>query len=159
MASRRKDSDIGLVPDTPVRADYERDVYGWSQQQARLIREGHWTEIDRENVAEEIESVGRTEFNRLVSALRVLTTHMLKWDHQPERRTRSWLLSIDAQREELDDVLSDSPSLRPRLDEALTRAYRRARIEAAQETGLEPSTFPPACPYSFEDITSRRFSL
>jgi hypothetical protein len=159
MAPRRRDNDIGLAPDTPVRADYERDVYRWSQEQARLIREGRWDEIDRDNVAEEIESVRRTEFNQLVSALRVLMLHMLKWDHQPERRTRSWVLSIDVQREDLNDVLSDNPGLRPRLDEAVERAYRRARIEAAQETGLETSKFPATCPYSFEDITSRRFSL
>ena len=159
MAPRRRDNDIGLAPDTPVRADYRRDVYSWSQEQARLIREGRWDEIDRDNVAEEIESVGRTEFNQLVSALRVLMLHILKWDHQPERRTRSWVLSIDVQRQDLDDVLSDNPGLRPRLAEAVARAYRRARIEAAQETGLESAAFPETCPYSFEDITARRFSL
>ena len=51
MVPPRKD-DTGPAPETPVRADYARDVYGWSQQQARLIREGRWTEIDRDNVAE-----------------------------------------------------------------------------------------------------------
>ena len=158
MAPRDKDRPT-LAPDAPAPADYARDVYTWSQEQARAIREGRWADIDRENVAEEIESVGRTEFNTLVSALRVLMLHMLKWDHQPERRSRSWLLSIEAQREELDDVLSDNPGLRTRCDEALQRAYRRACIEAAQETGLDRSAFPAASPYSFADITSRRFSL
>jgi hypothetical protein len=159
MAPRSKDNDTALAPDTPVRADYARDVYTWSQEQARLIREGRWQEIDRENVAEEIESVGRTEFIGLVSALRVLMLHMLKWDHQPERRSRSWTLSIDAQRADLDDVLADNPGLKPRIAEAMERAYRRARIEAAQETGLDRTAFPGTCPYSFEDITSREFSL
>jgi hypothetical protein len=159
MAPRSKDNGPTLAPDAPVRADYARDVYTWSQEQARAIREGRWNDVDRETVAEEIESVGRTEFNQLVSALRVLMLHMLKWDHQPERRTRSWALSIAAQREELDDVLSDNPGLRPRVDEAITRAYRRARIEAAQETALDEDTFPAKCPYSFEDVTKRPFSL
>jgi hypothetical protein len=159
MAPRNKDTVPTLAPDAPARADYARDIYSWSQEQARAIREGRWDDIDRDNVAEEIESVGRTEFNSLVSALRVLMLHMLKWDHQPDRRSRSWGLTIEAQRAELDDVLSDNPGLRPRLDEALTRAYRRARIEAAQETGLDAATFPAKCPYSFEDVRSRRFSL
>jgi hypothetical protein len=159
MPPRNKDNAPTLAPDAPTRADYARDVTTWSQEQARAIREGRWDDIDRENVAEEIESVGRTEFNSLARLLRVLVLHLLKWDHQPERRSRSWVLSIEAQRNDLEDVLADNPGLRPRIDEAIARAYRRARIEAAQETGLERTAFPEKCPYSFEDITSRRFSL
>jgi hypothetical protein len=159
MPPRDKPTAPTLAPDTPARADYARDVYTWSQEQARAIREGRWDDIDRDNVAEEIESVGRTEFNSLVSALRVLMRHMLKWDHQPERRTRSWVTSIRVQRNNLDDVLADNPGLRPRLDEAIARAYRNARAEAAQETGMDEEAFPATCPYSFEDIASRPFSL
>jgi hypothetical protein len=85
--------------------------------------------------------------------------HMLKWDHQPERRSRSWTLSIKVQRNNLADVLADNPGLKSRLTEALERAYRDARIEAAQETDLDDATFPDKCPYSFEAITSRDFSL
>jgi len=160
MAPRHKDSDIGLAPPAePVGAAYERDVYSWAEEQARAVREGRWDDIDRDNVAEEIESVGRAEFNSLVSALRVLLRHMLKWDHQPERRSRSWLTSIHTQRNDLADVLSDNPGLKSRVAEAIARAYRNARAEAAEETGLDDSAFPAKCPYSFEDITSRRFSL
>ena len=85
--------------------------------------------------------------------------HMLKWDYQPERRSRSWALSIKTQRNDLGDVLSDNPGLKPRMTQALERAYRNARTEAAQETGLDEDAFPTVCPYSFEDITSRVFSL
>jgi hypothetical protein len=159
MAPRRKDNDIGLAPDTPVRADYARDVYTWSQEQARLLREGRWDAIDRDNVAEEIESVGRTEFSRLESALRVLMLHMLKWDHQPERRSRSWRASIAEQRLRLRNVLTDSPGLRPRIAEAIARAYERARLRAVRETALDETTFPETCPYSWDDIVSRDFSL
>ena len=157
MAPRGKDNDIGLAPDAPPRADYARDVYTWSQEQAQLIRNGRWDVIDRDNVAEEIESVGRTEFSKLESAMRILMIHMLKWDYQPERRSRSWLLSINEQRLRLNDVIADNPGLRPRIHEAMTRAYRRARLRAMKETGLE--TIPEACSYSFDDITTRRLSL
>ncbi len=159
MAPRSKENDIGLAPDTPAPADYERDFYSWLMEQAGFVREGRWDAVDRNNLAEEIESLGREQFNKLVSALRVLMLHMLKWDYQPDKRTRSWLLSIRVQRNHLHDVLSDNPGLKSRLSEAQRRAYRDARIEAAQETGLDEGEFPATCPYSFEDITSRSFSL
>jgi len=151
---------VGLAPpNEPLRAEYERDLYSWSREQARLLREGQWKLVDRDNVAEEIESLGRTEFNRLESALRVLMLHMLKWDHQPAHRSRSWALSIDAQRVEIEDVLGDNPGLKPRIDEAIARGYRKARIEAAKETGLDKADFPAECPYSWDHIVSREFSL
>jgi hypothetical protein len=159
MAESRKDLEAALAPgDEPVRAEYERDFYSWLMEQARHLREARFDALDRENLAEEIESLGREQFNKLVSALRVLMVHMLKWDHQPSMRSRSWVLSIEEQRLEIGDVLADNPGLKPRIAEAIARAYRRARIEAAKETGLDESGFPAACPYSFEDITARAFS-
>jgi hypothetical protein len=150
---------VGLAPpDAPMRAEYERDFYSWLMEQARLLREGQWQALDRNNLAEEIESLGREQFNKLASALRVLLLHMLKWDHQPDLRSRSWALSIATQRIEIEDVLDDNPGLRPRIPEAVARAYRRARIEAANETGLDKDEFPGEYPYSWDDIVSREFS-
>lgn len=150
---------VGLAPtDAPVHAEYERDFYSWLMEQARLLREGQWQALDRDNLAEEIESLGREQFNKLASALRVLLLHMLKWDHQPDLRSRSWAVSIANRRIEIEDVLEDNPSLRPRIAEATTRAYRQARILAARETGLNEDAFPTACPYSWQDINSREFS-
>jgi len=160
MAGRSTNGDIDLAPtDAPARADYDRDIYSWSLEQARLVREGRWDAVDRENVAEEIESLGRTEFNRLESALRVLLMHMLKWDHQPNRRSRSWSLSIEEQRLRLRDVMADNPGLRPRIGEATERAYGRARLGAIKQTGLSDDTFPRDCPYSWDDVTARRFAV
>jgi hypothetical protein len=138
-------------------AGYDSDFYSWSQEQGRLVREGRWSEVDRENVAEEIESLGREQFNKLESAIRVLLMHMLKWGHQPERRSRSWANSIATQRLDLADVLADNPGLRPRINEAIARAFRKARLEASTETALATAKFPETCPYSFDDITSRAF--
>jgi hypothetical protein len=159
MAGTRKDIEAALAPgDEPVCAQYERDFYSWLMEQARHLREGRFDALDRENLAEEIESLGREQFNKLISALRVLIVHMLKWDHQTAMRSRSWVLSIEEQRLEIADVLADNPGLKPRVGEAVARAYRRARIEAAKETGLDEATFPAVCPYSFEDIVSRTFA-
>ena len=84
--------------------------------------------------------------------------HMLKWDYQPQRRGRSWMLSIRGQCLDLDDVLTDNPGLKPRIPEATERAYRKARVEAAKETGLHEETFPEECPYAWNDIVEREFT-
>src|SRR3954452_13298360 len=123
-----------LVPATDADGHaYDRDFYSWSLEQARFVREGRWSAIDRENVAEEIESLGREQFNKLESALRVLIVHMLKWDHQPDRRGRSWWATIGEQRVRIEHILADNPGLRPRIEEAISRAYRRARLRAVKE--------------------------
>jgi uncharacterized protein DUF29 len=88
----------------------------------------------------------------------VLILHMLKWDHQINLRSRSWVLSIKAQRIELANVIEDNPGLRPRIGEAIARGYRRARVEAARETGLDEAAFPEQCPYGWDDIVSREFA-
>jgi hypothetical protein len=158
MASNVKQTVTSAVAEKAVPADYNRDFYSWLIEQARHVRLGEWSAVDRDNLAEEIESLGREQFNKLESALRVLLIHFLKWDHQPSKRSRSWMLSIREQRLELEDVLDDNPGLRPRIGEALARAYRKARVQAARETRLEETTFPDGC-YSFEDIASRQFTL
>jgi hypothetical protein len=159
MAEHSKDLQAHLAPgDAPTEAVYEHDFYSWLMEQARHLREGRLDALDCDNLAQEIESQASEQFNKLVSALRVLMLHMLKWDHQPALRSRSWVLSIEEQRLEIADVLADNPGLKPRIGEAIARAYRRARLEAAKETGLDEKEFPPACPYAFDDMTSRGFS-
>lgn len=161
MADRTTGHVLGppTAPDKPARTDYDADFYSWSMEQARLLRESRWAEVDRENVAEEIESLGREQFNKLESALRVLLLHILKWEHQPRRRSRSWILSIKQQRIEVEDILGDNPGLRPRITEALARAYRKARLQAANETGLDESLFPEDCRHNLDEIMSGEFKL
>jgi hypothetical protein len=82
-------------------------------EQTQHLREGRHEALDRDNLAEEIEALGREQFNKLVGALRVLMLHMLKWDHQTPLRSRNWVLSIEERRLEIADVLTDKPGLRP----------------------------------------------
>jgi hypothetical protein len=160
MPNRPSQQDIGLVPpDAPDGATCSGDFHSWTLEQARCLREGRWAAVDRENVAEEIESLGREQFDRLESALRVLIMHMLEGDYQPERRGRSWSLSIKAQRIELRHVLADNPGLKPRFGEAVARAYESARVEAARETDLDEDGFPAECPYAWDDIVGREFKV
>ena len=105
----------------------EADLYSWAVRQAELLREGRLAEIDAAAIAEEIDDVGEEEYHRLESALRVLMLHLLKWDHQPERRSRSWTLSIQEHRRRAQRQLLRSPGLKSQLDDALTAAYEDAR--------------------------------
>jgi uncharacterized damage-inducible protein DinB len=70
---------------------YEQDFYQWTQQMATVLRNGHFDQLDIENIAEEIESLGRSDRRELKSRLTVLLMHLLKWHCQPEQRNNSWL--------------------------------------------------------------------
>ena len=146
-------------PVKPASGLYESDLHAWSREQARLLRAGKLDQIDAENIAEEILDVGKTEYRILESALTVLLTHMLKWDHQPERRSRSWSTTIGEQRVRAEQQLADNTSLKPRTGDAVELAYRRARLRASGETDMDLKTFPEACPYDLEAIMSRPFQL
>lgn len=142
-----------------ARKAYADDLYGWAMEQAAALRAGHFSVLDRENLAEEIESLGRSEFYALVEAWRSVLLHMLKVDHQPEGLLRDWALTIQSQRIQAAYLLADSPSLTPRLDEAMARAYGIARLDAAGETGLPLQTFPETCPYTRDDMLTRDFPI
>jgi hypothetical protein len=137
---------------------YERDRYAWSRQQVRLLCGGRLAAIDRENIAEEILKVGRTEYEKLESALRILLLHMLKWDCQPERRSRSWEDSIAIQRRHALRQLEENPSLKSRRDEAVQQAYHDARELASSETNIDLEMFPEPCPCDWDAITMRGFT-
>ena len=143
----------------PVGTAYEDDFYTWTQEQGSRLRAGDLSHLDLENLAEEIESLGKSQFASFASALRIVLVHMLKFDHQPARRTRSWAISIATHRDHAAEELKDSPGLRSRWDEAVARAYRTARLEASKETRLPLKRFPEACPYTYQDIMDRPFAI
>jgi Domain of unknown function DUF29 len=136
-------------------ARYDRDFYSWAVEQAALLRAGRIAEADALNIAEELDDVGKQEYHRLESALRLILLHLLKWDRQPERRSRSWRGTILVQRNWVDKVLRDDPGLKPLVEKAVRDAYRDARIEAAVETQLGDDLFPQECPYGWTDIMER----
>jgi hypothetical protein len=129
---------------------YERDFYAWSSEQAALLRSGKLDVADIANIAEEIETLGRSEKRELVSRLTVLLLHRLKLESQPDRRSRSWELSTANARDAISEHLDDNPSLKTKLPDSMATAYRYARREAAIETGLALDAFPPDCPRSFD---------
>ena len=136
---------------------YESDFYAWANEQAALLRAGKLTAADIEHIAEEIESMGKTEKRELVSRLTVLLMHLLKWQFQSDRRGRSWKATITVQRHALTRHLKDNPSLKSNLDEAFTDAYSDALQLAIGETDLPEEAFPSQCPWSFEQMMNEDF--
>lgn len=136
---------------------YEQDFFAWANQQATLLRAGNLSAADIEHIAEEIESMGRTEKRELVNRLAVLLLHLLKWQYQPERRGKSWRFSVVEQRYRLSDHLEDNPSLKSGIDQAIAHAYRFALIDALRETDLPEGTFPNECPWTFQQLMDDQF--
>jgi hypothetical protein len=131
---------------------YDQDFYTWTQQMAVALRQQNWAALDIENLAEEIEALGKSDRRALKSRLEILLMHLLKWQFQPSHRSNSWKSTVTEQRLRIQDLLSDSPSLKNYLFEILPEAYKNSRQLASDETGLALDIFPEACPYSGEQL-------
>lgn len=138
-------------------ADYEEDFYTWTVEQSRLLRASELSAVDAVNIAEELESMGRSDRREIRSRLVVLLTHLLKWRFQPEARSAGWSGTIREQRRQIELILEDSPSLRPLLEVSLARTYADARIDAAEQTGLSPVDLPKECPFTADEVMSGSF--
>jgi hypothetical protein len=134
--------------------DYAKDGYGWAMAQAAIIRAGRLDSIDWENVAEEIESVGRSERSEYTSHMIRVIAHLIKWDVQPERRGMSWWLSIMNGRDDAERFLKSNPSLKPLLDEIHKEALSYARRQAERETNL-PRALIEGVDLSRDDVVNR----
>ena len=145
----------------PVRRSeaplYDRDFCAWSEAQSRLLKARSTAQLDWDNLAEEIATLGRSERSEIRSRIRVILIHLLKWQFQPEGRNAGWAGSLLEQRDQLNETLSDSPSLRPYPQSVLKRQYRIARLKAAGETGLPVESFPLENPYSVSEVLDESF--
>lgn len=136
--------------DPPV--DYEDDVHAWLFQQAELLRQRRFSEVDLPNVIEELESMGREQRHAFGSSYRLLIFHLLKWQFQTSRRSRSWDLTIVRERGNIERREADNPSLREQARQIVESVYAQAVREAMKETGLPRDTFPAECPYTLEQL-------
>jgi hypothetical protein len=136
---------------------YERDFYAWLQDQAEKLRARSHDALDWDNLAEEIECVGRSEKRELENRLGVLVHQLLKWQFQPGRRSESWRISIGEQRIWIPGIIKSSPSLKPYLVEVFADAYEDGRRQAINETGLSAQTFPLEPPFSVAEALSPKF--
>ena len=134
---------------------YEADYGAWVAAQAALLRAGRFDQLDLTNLIDEVESLGRSDFHKFESAIKIVLLHLLKWDIQTDHRSRSWADSIEGHRKRVVKELKDSPSYQSRTEEAVVEAYQRARLKAHEETKLPMRAFPESCPYSWDDIMAR----
>jgi hypothetical protein len=141
---------VGRTPD-PLAMLYEQDETAWLDVMAELVRAGRYEELDFGHLGEYLRDMARRDRREVDSRLRVLIAHLLKWTHQPERRSRSWRATIIEQRQELTGLL-ESGTLRNHAQAALPRVYPQAVERAEAETGLPPGTFPADCPWTPEQL-------
>ncbi|MCT7951029.1 DUF29 domain-containing protein [Ancylothrix sp. C2] len=145
-------------PKTSTSGLYETDFYAWTQEQAQLLRNRQFHAIDLENLIEEVESLGKQERRELENRLSILIGHLLKWEYQPERRSRSWLNTIRVQRFDIGRLLKQNPSLKPYLAEAVEEVYFNKSVALASgETDLPKRTFPAECLYTLAAILDEKF--
>jgi hypothetical protein len=143
-----------MGPNGPL---YDEDFYAWTQQQATLLRKGAVEALDLTHLAEEIESLGKSQHRELGSRLDVLVMHLLKWRYQPAEHSGSRRSTIRTQRRELRRLLQQNPSLRPLVAGVIADGYAEARLDASDATGLPLTTFPEACPWTPEQVLDAEF--
>ena len=138
---------------------YDTDFYQWTQEQAALLQAGKASALDWANLAEEIDSLGKNDRRGLGSHLQGLIMHLLKWQYQSSGRQtgHSWLTSIDNHRDDITDIVTDSPSLRRQIPTLIVQRYPRARRKASRETGLPLEVFPVECPWTAERVLDDDF--
>lgn len=142
---------------------YDTDFVAWSEGQAEALRRlaEHRPDLagdlDFVHLIEEVEDMAVRTARELRNRLTMLLTHLAKWRWQPALRGRSWSNTIAEQREQIDDLLNDNPSLRPRLTTILPKAWRRARSRAVRETGLDAATFPLSCPFTLDQALDENY--
>jgi hypothetical protein len=142
---------------TQARVGYEEDLFAWTQEQAALLRAHAQDGLDWENLAEEIESMGRRDRRELESRLAVVLLHLLKWQAQPALRGTSWRSTLRIQRREIRRLLKQSPSLRREVPNLMVEAYGDAITDATEETEQPAKTFPKTCPYEAADVLDENY--
>ena len=151
-------SKVPSTPDTGPAASisYADDIFGWVEQQIELLRAGRLSDIDAQNIAEEIRSINSRLYDRLENATQALIYNLLKWDMQPDRRSPSMVLSIDAHRDQITRLLERSPGLAAEVPEIIPDAYLYATYDVMRdEQDLPESTFASECPYNWHMIRNK----
>jgi len=142
---------------TDLSSLYDEDFFEWTRRSAELLRAGRYEHADIEHIAEEIEDMGKRDLKELNSRVQVLVAHLLKWQLQPAKRSRSWSGTIVTQRIEIEADLKQSPSLKRKVRSGLPDNYAKAVRRAIAETGLLESQFPADCPFTVEQILDPEF--
>ena len=147
-----------VQPTNHVLADlYEVDETAWLEATADLVRSGLWDQIDARTLAEYLTDMALRDKRETLSRLTTLIAHLLKWRFQPENRGSSWRVTVERDRQELEDLL-ESGTLHNHAQEVLAKAYRRAVKQAIAETRLPEEMFSRDCPWSLDAVLAEPLS-
>lgn len=146
---------------------YDEDFVAWTQKMAQALERRDFNALDWDNLVEEIQDLGKRDQREVESRLLIILTHLLKWQYHPQRRSypgsenesfqNSWARSIAENRDQIQRLLKQSPSLYRILENSLDECYQKARKQAAQQTNLELPVFPEVCEYSQAQILDDDF--
>ena len=133
---------------TDVQTLYDEDFVAWSKRQAKALRAAAGTAtnqgLDWENLAEEIEDLGKSVRRELRSQLTRIIHHLLKLQHSPATDPRrGWRSSIREVRSEVATLLNENPSLRGELvrfaGEQLPEAIKLATADLEDYGEIDPA--------------------
>jgi type II secretory pathway component PulM len=130
---------------------YELDETAWLDAMSELIRIGRHSALDYPHLQEYLSDMARRDRKEINSRLAILMLHILKWEFQPEKRSRSWQSTILEQQRNL-RFDTQSGVLRKHALEAVEAEYPNALADAVIETGLAETVFPAACPFSLDGL-------
>lgn len=145
------------VSENELAVLYDRDYFAWIEATLRRLQQQDYSSVDWSNLIEEIADMGRSEKRSLESNLVIVLLHLLKWQYQSERRSRSWAASIAEHRRRIRKQLKESPSLKTFIAEELPESYADSVRQASIETGLPIETFPMDCPYAIAQVLDDEF--
>jgi hypothetical protein len=138
---------------------YQTDFYAWTQLQAKLLEQQIWHELDISNLIEEIAGLGKQQQQELRNRLGILVGHLLKWDYQPQKRSKSWKATIREQRHQVQLNLQENPILKSYLLTAVDDSYELALALVVRETPLDYQDLPSLCPYQIAEILDPKFPM
>lgn len=135
---------------------YEQDFALWADTQAQALAAGRYEDLDLVNLADEVGGLTRSDKRALLSRAGVLIGHLMKWQHQPGKRGKSWFYTIREQRESVTELLEDSPSLKGYLEAVLERAHKAGHVLAHKETQLDWDLFTDTR-FTFEQLLDTNY--
>jgi hypothetical protein len=137
---------------------YEQDETAWLEIMAALAADRRFSQMDFPHLSEYLTDMAKRDRREVFSRLVALLAQLLKWEHQPDRRSGSWQATILEQQRELRQLV-ESWTLRNHAVAVLSDAFDEARKQAAAESGLGRNAFPDFCPWNLEQALTDRGDL
>ena len=159
---------LNMIEQETTQKIYEQDLQLWIKTTIQQLQNQEFTALDIEHLIEELTDLGKSDRTRFISNLKILLAHLLKLKIQqdaPSTMKQSWFNSVDEHRERILDDLSDNPSFKSFLEEAIQNAYPSAKKLAIKEGKraqfgviIHPEKdYPDDCPFVISQILDEDF--